>query len=133
MQGSLWKQAVNSDVAEELTHGPGYDFQPDVSADGKRIVFVRYAHDAMELALVDAASGRVTPLTSNGAVNVEPRWSLTASASRGYRPPAPGISMCSSGITRRKDWPRARVRSGGAKRRAITTVPSITSESDLVA
>jgi len=75
MQGSLWKQAVNSDVAEELTHGPGYDFQPDVSADGKRIVFVRYAHDAMELALVDAASGRVTPLTSNGAVNVEPRWS----------------------------------------------------------
>ncbi len=75
MQGSLWKQAVDSDVAEELTHGPGYDFQPDVSSDGKRIVFVRYSHDAMELAVLDVESKRVASLTTNSAVNVEPRWS----------------------------------------------------------
>ena len=32
MQGSLWKQRLDSTTAEELTAGPGYDFQPDWSA-----------------------------------------------------------------------------------------------------
>ena len=62
-------------VAEQLTAGPGYDFQPDWSPDGSRIAFVRYNDDAMELAVLDTATGKVTPLTRNGAVNVEPRWS----------------------------------------------------------
>lgn len=75
MQGSLWKQAVDSDVAEELTHGPGYDFEPDVSPDGRHVVFVRYLGDTMELALLDVESKRVTALTANNAVNVDPRWS----------------------------------------------------------
>src|SRR5882672_3202681 len=53
MQGSLWKQHLGTAVAEQLTAGPGYDFQPDWSPDGKRIAFVRYAGDAMELAQLD--------------------------------------------------------------------------------
>ncbi len=77
MQGTLWRQRIGSGVAEQLTPGggPGYDYQPDWSPDGRSVVFARYARDAIELELLDLASGAVTALTSNGAVNVEPRWS----------------------------------------------------------
>src|SRR6266850_5788884 len=75
MQGSLWRQRLGTAVAEQLTAGPGYDFQPDWAPDGKRIAFVRYAGDAMELAQLDLASGAVTALTNNHAVNVDPKWS----------------------------------------------------------
>ena len=75
MQGSLWRQRIGSGVATQLTAGSGYDYQPDWSPDGRSVVFARYAHDAIELELLDLGSGAVTPLTANGAVNVEPRWS----------------------------------------------------------
>jgi Tol biopolymer transport system component len=75
MQGSIWIQNLNSDVAEELTAGPGYDYQPDWSPDGKWIVFTRYNNDAVELQLLNLATRKVTHLTSGGAVNVEPKWS----------------------------------------------------------
>jgi dipeptidyl aminopeptidase/acylaminoacyl peptidase len=75
MQGSLWRQALDSAIAVELTNGPGYDYQPDFSPDGKHIVFVRYRADAMELQLLDVDTGTVVPLTNDGAVNLEPRWS----------------------------------------------------------
>ena len=75
MQGSLWKQNIDSGTAEQLTDGPGYDFQPDWSADGKHIAFVRYLNDALEIYSLDTSSGAVSQLTHGGAVNVEPRWS----------------------------------------------------------
>ena len=75
MQGSLWKQVIGSDEAVQLTAGPGYDYQPDVSPDGTRVVFARYSGDAMELQLLDLGSGATMPLTHGGAVNCEPRWS----------------------------------------------------------
>jgi len=75
MQGSLWKQDIDSTRAEQLTDGPGYDYQPDWSVDGRHIAFVRYLNDAMEIYGIDPSSGSVSPLTHNGAVNVEPRWS----------------------------------------------------------
>ena len=75
MAGSLWKQRIDSTTAEELTAGPGYDYQPDWSPDGSTIVFVRYLHDAMELDALDLKSGAVTQWTHGGDVNLEPRWS----------------------------------------------------------
>ncbi|MGH7567404.1 MAG: CehA/McbA family metallohydrolase [Gemmatimonadales bacterium] len=75
MQGSLWRQRLGSGVARQLTAGPGYDYQPDWSPDGRFVAFARYARDAIELQLLELASGAVAPLTANGAVNVEPRWS----------------------------------------------------------
>ena len=75
MQGNLWRQRIGSTEATQLTSGPFYDYQPDWSPDGKTVVFARYAHDAIELELLDLASGNVTALTTNRAVNVEPRWS----------------------------------------------------------
>lgn len=75
MQGSLWRQRVGGDVAEQLTDDSGTDYQPDASPDSRSIAFVRYDGRSMELMLLDVASGKVSPLTSNGAVNLEPRWS----------------------------------------------------------
>ncbi|MDH5501128.1 MAG: CehA/McbA family metallohydrolase, partial [Gammaproteobacteria bacterium] len=75
MQGSLWIQRLDSVTARQVTNGPGYDYQPDWSADGNHIVFVRYNRDAMELQVLEVDTGTIYQLTSSGAVNVEPRWS----------------------------------------------------------
>ena len=75
MQGSLWLQSLNSTTAEQLTSGPGYDYQPDVSADGQWVIYSKYDHDAIELWLLDLTTRQSKPLTKNGAVNLEPRWS----------------------------------------------------------
>ena len=75
MAGSLWRQTIGSDEAWELTHGPGYDLQPDWSRDGRWIVFVRYDKDAIELWRLEVATGKQQALTQSGAVNLEPRFS----------------------------------------------------------
>ncbi len=75
MQGSLWRQRLGTPDARQLTDGPGYDYQPDWSPDGTRIVYASYRDDAIELRLLDPATGESTSLLANGAVNLEPRWS----------------------------------------------------------
>lgn len=75
MAGSLWRQAVDSGTAEQLTDGAGYDYQPDCSPDGRWVVYVRYAQHALELWALDLKTMQTHPLTSGGAVNVEPRFS----------------------------------------------------------
>ena len=75
MAGSLWKQNLNSTIAEQLTSGPGYDYQPDCSSDGRWVVYSSYNKDAMELRALNLATKETRQLTSGGAVNVEPRFS----------------------------------------------------------
>jgi len=75
MAGSLWRQELDSEIAVELTSGPGYDYQPDASPDGRSVAYVKYDGDAMELWLLDLESGASRPLTRGGQVNVEPRFS----------------------------------------------------------
>ncbi|MGH7498589.1 MAG: CehA/McbA family metallohydrolase [Gemmatimonadales bacterium] len=75
MQGSLWRQKLGTTEARQLTDGPGYDYQPDWSPDGKTIVYASYRDDAIQLRALDVASGRSKPILANGAVNLEPRWS----------------------------------------------------------
>ena len=75
MRGSLWRQTLGTTVATQLTAASGYDYQPDVSPDGKWVVFDRYDGNAIELELLELSSGKVTSLTANHAVNLEPRWS----------------------------------------------------------
>jgi dipeptidyl aminopeptidase/acylaminoacyl peptidase len=75
MAGSLWRQELGSSKAEQLTAGPGYDYQPDWSSDGRWLVFARYDHDAVELWSLDMRDGHTRQMTSGGAVNVEPRFS----------------------------------------------------------
>jgi TolB protein len=75
MAGSLWRQRPEEREARQLTDGPGYDYQPDWSPDGRRVVYASYRDDAIELRLLDLASGESRPLVSDSAVNIEPRWS----------------------------------------------------------
>ncbi len=75
MAGSLWKQNLDSPVAEQLTAGPGYDYQPDCSPDGRWIVYSSYGKDAIELWALSLVTGKSRQLTSGSAVNVEPRFS----------------------------------------------------------
>lgn len=73
--GSLWRQRTDSTVAEQLTAGPGYDYQPDWSSDGQWVVFSSYYKDAVELWSLNLDSKEKRQLTQGGAVNVEPRFS----------------------------------------------------------
>ncbi len=75
MQGSLWRQRLGAEVAEQLTDGPGYDYQPDVSRDGRWVAYASYRNDAVELGLLELGTGRSRVLLANGAVNLEPRFS----------------------------------------------------------
>ncbi|MGI9076886.1 MAG: CehA/McbA family metallohydrolase [Gemmatimonadaceae bacterium] len=75
MQGSLWRQTVGASVARQIASGPGYLYQPDWSPDGRWVAYAAYDSDAIELRLLDLTTGKFTPITANGAVNVEPRWS----------------------------------------------------------
>jgi TolB protein len=75
MAGSLWIQKIDSQEAQQLTNGPGYDYQPDWSADGKWIVYVKYDHSTLELWALNPESKQARALTTHGAVNLEPRFS----------------------------------------------------------
>jgi Tol biopolymer transport system component len=75
MAGSLWRQKIAEKVAQQVTDEAGYDYQPDWSPDGRELVYSSYQKDAVELWLLDLATGKTVRLTSGGAVNVEPRWS----------------------------------------------------------
>ncbi|MFN8571168.1 MAG: CehA/McbA family metallohydrolase [Gemmatimonadaceae bacterium] len=75
MGGTLWLQRLDQTVAKQLTDGPGYDYQPDWSPDGRWIVYASYRNDAMELRVVDPSSGADRSLVTDGNVNVEPRFS----------------------------------------------------------
>jgi TolB protein len=70
MSGTLWRQAMDSDTAEQLTAGSGYDYQPDCSPDGRWVVYVNYRQDALELWAFDLEKSQSHQLTSGGAVNI---------------------------------------------------------------
>jgi TolB protein len=74
MAGSLWRQTLGTGVARQLTAG-SYDYQPDWSPDGRWVIYSSYRNDAVELWILELASGTAKPLLANGAVNVEPRFS----------------------------------------------------------
>lgn len=75
MAGSLWLQKIGDGTAIELTSGPGYDYQPDWSPDGRHIAFVRHDRNALELWQLDLQTRQEQQLTQTNAVNVEPRYS----------------------------------------------------------
>ncbi len=75
MQGRIWRQRLDRTTAEQVTTGGGYDYQPDVSPDGRMLAFVRRENDAIDVFVVDLKSGEETAITNNGALNIDPRWS----------------------------------------------------------
>jgi Tol biopolymer transport system component len=75
IEGALWRIDLTTGVARQLTDGPGYDYQPDWSPDGRVLAFASYQDDALELRALELSSGKLWPLTTNAAVNLDPRWS----------------------------------------------------------
>jgi Tol biopolymer transport system component len=75
MAGSLWLQTVGSPEAQQLTDEIGYDYQPDVSPDGKRILFVRYSGESMDVMVLNLEEKKSYMLTDGKSVSLEPRWS----------------------------------------------------------
>ena len=75
MQGSLWRTVPGSGLAQQITDGPGYHYQPDWSSDGRFVAFAAYDKDAVEIQGLDLQSGEQFALTTGGAVNLEPRFS----------------------------------------------------------
>jgi hypothetical protein len=73
--GSLWRQRYGSDLARQLTDGPGFDHQPDWSPDGRHVAYVSYRADALELRVLDLETLASASLVADGAVHVDPRWS----------------------------------------------------------
>ncbi|MCI0355889.1 MAG: hypothetical protein L0099_12745, partial [Acidobacteria bacterium] len=53
MGGALWQQRLDSGEAEQLTAGDGYDYQPDVSPDGRWVAYVKYDGQSIELWLLN--------------------------------------------------------------------------------
>src|SRR5437868_548800 len=75
MAGSLWQQKLGITSAQQLTSGPGYDYQPDYSPDGKWVIYASYNKDAIELWALNLSNGKTQQLTHNGSVDLEPRFS----------------------------------------------------------
>lgn len=75
MAGSLWMQPVGSESATQLTDDMGYDYQPDVSPDGKRVLFVRYSGNSMDIMVLNLEEKKSFLLTDGKSVSLEPRWS----------------------------------------------------------
>jgi dipeptidyl aminopeptidase/acylaminoacyl peptidase len=75
MKGSLWRQSLASTTAVQLTDGPGYDYQPDWSPDGRYVVYTKYHDDALELCLLDLQTNKWKQITKNAAATLDPRWS----------------------------------------------------------
>ncbi len=75
MGGTLWRQRLESGEAEQLTAGEGYDYQPEVSPDGRWMVYAKYDGRSIELWLLSLGTGQSKPITNGGHVNVDPRWS----------------------------------------------------------
>ena len=74
MAGSLWRQRLDSPSAEQLTDGDGYDYQPDVSPDGKSVLFVRYNGNSLTVWMLDLKTLQEIQLTTGNHVDAEPRW-----------------------------------------------------------
>lgn len=75
MQGRIWRQRLGDETAREMSSGAGYDYQPDLSPDGRSLVFSRRLDDAINLVVLDLKNGKETPLTGGNNVNIDARWS----------------------------------------------------------
>ena len=80
MAGSLWRQNVSTNIAEQLTEGDGYDYQPDVSPDGRTVVFVRYDGKSIVLMALDLSTLKETVLMQKSRcgprTKVVARWKI---------------------------------------------------------
>ena len=72
MQGSLWRVELATGVATELVHSEAYLSSPDFSPDGRWLVYTAdYAHERIQLEILDTFTGEVRKLTGKRVQNLE--------------------------------------------------------------
>lgn len=80
-RSKVWLVRANGTGMRQLTSGPGADEMPTISADGKRVAFVRTLNDGTpsgrkpELYTVPVAGGEPVRLTENTVEDVNPVFS----------------------------------------------------------
>jgi Tol biopolymer transport system component len=72
---NIWVRGVADSAEQQLTHGPGGDYQPSWSPDGKRVVFFSARSGNADVWSVETNDGRLTRLTDDPATDTNPFYS----------------------------------------------------------
>ena len=72
---NLYVHSLADHSNRQVTKGPGGDFQPQWSPDGKRLVFFSSRAGNADILMVDVATGGLTQLTSDRALDINPFFS----------------------------------------------------------
>jgi len=76
MQGSIWRVNPQDGSATELTYDRAYHSSPDWSPDGRWILYTAdYAHQRIQLAIVNTETGVSHALTDDQAIYTDPVFS----------------------------------------------------------
>ncbi len=72
--GGLHFYDIETGNIEQLTDGAYYDFNPEISLDGKRMIFVSSRDGDHELYFLEIESGRIQKLTENDYYDNHPKF-----------------------------------------------------------
>ncbi|NIR42568.1 MAG: hypothetical protein GWN99_01580 [Gemmatimonadetes bacterium] len=72
---NLWLHSLDDGVTQQLTSGPGGDYQPRWSPDGRKLVFFSSRSGNIDIWTVDVETGQLQQLTENPALDVNPFYS----------------------------------------------------------
>jgi TolB protein len=72
---NLWLQSLETGAVTQITRGPGGDFQPKWSPDGKTLAFFSAREGPVDIWSVDVESGTLRRLTRGDSIDVNPFYS----------------------------------------------------------
>lgn len=72
---NLWLHSLDDGVTQQLTSGPGGDYQARWSPDGRKLVFFSSRSGNIDIWAVDVETGQLEQLTSDPAIDVNPAYS----------------------------------------------------------
>ena len=73
--GRIWTVPIEGGTAHQLTTGPGYHSQPDVSPDGRYLAYSVDLDLNLDIYVLDRETGRSERITDDPHIDVQPRWS----------------------------------------------------------
>ena len=73
--GRIWMVPVEGGTATQLTRGPGYHSQPDLSPDGRYLAYSVDVAVNFDIYILDRQTGEAKRITDDPHIDVQPRWS----------------------------------------------------------
>ena len=73
--GRIWMVPVEGGTATQLTSGPGYHSQPDLSPDGRYLAYSVDVDVNLDIYILDRQTGEAERITDDPHIDVQPRWS----------------------------------------------------------